>query len=189
MNAFGNTYINAFGAWHTCKQNPWTKWNTTDKLFTNFHALTLVLSQPNKTSEKVLPNFIFQIKIFTTSDNFWPKFFVIPWIFRMTFSASSVISNFRYDGVQERTPQSTCVTSDATLFLEALRTDQWIVHFSQVSHCSFDLHHRFRLRSCLHLNVQQTLTHNSSQISTRSRWCFRNQTRHLRKCFQFLNFS
>ena len=57
-------------------------------------------------------------------------------------------------------------------------TNRWIVH-SQVSPCLFDLRLRFRLRLCLHLNVQQTLAHNSSQVSPCFRWCFRSQTRHL----------
>ena len=44
------------------------------------------------------------------------------------------------------------------LFPRAVRTNRWIVH-SQVSPCLF------ALRLCLYLNVQQTLAHNSSQVS------------------------
>ena len=64
------------------------------------------------------------------------------------------------------------------LFPRAVWTNRWTVH-SQVSPCLFDLRLRFRLRLCLHINVQQTLAHNSSKESPCLRWCFRSQTRHL----------
>ena len=47
------------------------------------------------------------------------------------------------------------------LFPRALWSNRWIVYFSQVSPCLFDLHLRFRL--CL--QIQQTLAHNSLQNS------------------------
>ena len=50
------------------------------------------------------------------------------------------------------------------LFPRAVWTNRWIVH-SQVSTCLFDLRLRFRLRLCLYRHVQQTLAHNSLQVS------------------------
>ena len=55
-------------------------------------------------------------------------------------------------------------------------TNRWIVH-SQVSPCLFALRLRFRLRLCLSLHVQQTLAHNSLQVSPCLRWYFRSQNK------------
>ena len=58
------------------------------------------------------------------------------------------------------------------LFPRAVWTNRWIVYFSQVSPCLHDLRQRFRLRLCLYLHVQQTLAHNSSQVSPCLQLCF-----------------
>ena len=56
-------------------------------------------------------------------------------------------------------------------------TNRWNVRFQRVSPCLFDMRLRFRLRLCFFfLHVQQTLAHNSSQVSPCLRWCFRSQT-------------
>ena len=63
-------------------------------------------------------------------------------------------------------------------FLEVSEQTCWLSTHKSPRSCLIGRLH-FRLRLCLDVNVQQTLAHNSSQVSLCLRWCFRSHTRHL----------